>query len=464
MKVLLVNPPVGPCSEGTYEKFMPHMGLGYLSAYLAQNNFNCEVLDSKFEGITLSSVAKRIEASRPDVVGITMFTEEFHSASMIAKCVKEIDAHITVVVGGSHPTALPIKTLLDEENFDIAVYGEGEYTLYELLAVVESRHWQKLSQVQGIAYRLEGEIVKTPPRPFIDDLDRLPFPEWNLFRVSEKTRFLPMLTGRGCPYKCIFCMRVSGSRGRFRSVENVLAEVGYLIDWYKCRYIYFCDETFTMNRKRLFQICNEFTERGYGKILKWRCETRVNVVDQEMLNKMKEAGCDTVGFGIESGNDKILKIIKKGITKEQARNAVQWAKSAGLSVQTFFILGHPFETKDTINDTIRFAKELNPDTAEFSIMTPLPGTEVANMAERGEGGLRLLTRNYADYSLQLSNCMELESLSIHKLKRLQLKAYITFYLRPSKLFILFKLINVKKLPRIIVHYLRRTVSRGGHVS
>ncbi len=459
MKVLLINPPTDPSSEGTYEKFMPHIGLGYLGAYLCQKGFNCEVLDAKFEGVDLGSVTGRIEALKPDVLGITMMTEEFRSASTTAKRVKEIDPDIVVIVGGPHPTALPTQTLLDEKNFDIAVYGEGEYTLYELLTVLNNGHRARLNEVQGIAYRLGDEVIQTSPRPWIEDLDKLPFPAWELFRVNKETRFIPMLTGRGCPYKCIFCMRVSGSRPRFRSVENVLEEVDRLVDRFNCRYLYFCDETFTMNRKRLFQLCNGFIERGYHKVLKWRCETRVSSVDQEMLHKMKEAGCDTVGFGIESGNDEILKVVNKGITTEQSINAVRWAKNASLTVETFFILGHPFETRETVNDTIRFAKQLNPDTAEFSIMTPLPGTELADMAERGEGGLRLLSKNYVNYSLQLSRSMELESLPLAELKRLQLKAYMTFYLRPGKFFTLFKLINVKRLPRILAHYLGQAIFR-----
>ena len=410
-------------------------------------------MDAKFLGVGLSAVVKRVEDLKPDVVGITTMTEEFRSASLVARRVKELDPQVCCIVGGPHPTALPTQTLLDERSFDIAVCGEGEHTLYELLTVLQAHNG--LNEVRGIAYRTGDEAVLTGPRPWIADLDSLPFPAWELFGANEKTRFLPMLSGRGCPFQCIFCMRVSGNKPRFRSIENVLLEVQGLIDKFKCRYLYFCDETFTMDKKRLHELCDGFIEAGYNRVLRWRCETRVSTVDEGLLNKMKEAGCDTVGYGVESGNDAILKAIKKGITKAQAMNAVRWAKKAGLTVQTFFILGHPFETKDTANDTIRFARELDPDTAEFSIMTPLPGTEVAAMAERGEGGLRLLSKNYSDYSLQLSNSVELESLPIQELKRLQLKAYMSFYLRPRKFLTLFRVINVKRLPRVLPKYLGR---------
>jgi len=458
VKTALINPPLDPKSEGTYEKWAPHLGLGYLAASLLQAGFKCEVIDAKFEGIDFKDVCERVKRYKPDIVGITMVTEDFRSASHIGNFIKAFDPEIITIVGGPHPTAVPARTLRENENYDIAVEGEGEYTLRDIVSVVESGNLQRLRNVQGITYRSNGEIIRNKPRQLIEDLDSLLFPAWELFKTNENTLY-PMVTARGCPFGCIFCQPLYGKKVRFRSATNLLDEVDYLISKFKCRKITFQDDTFTLNRKRITEFLDEFIRREYSRKIEWICETRVTSVDQDLLKKIKEAGCVSIGFGVESGNEDILKIIKKGITKGQARNAIRWAKEVGLFVRTFFILGHPYETEETAKETISFAKELNADMTTFSIMTPIPGTEVEQMAEKGIGGLRLLSKDYSDYSLQLSKAMELEQLPISKLKHLQLKGYLSFYLQPKKFGTLLRFINKKRLLGIAWHYAKESFTK-----
>ncbi len=454
-KVCLVNPPLDQRSEGTYERWAPHLGLGYMTAYLRKQGVPCEIVDGKFEGLTVASTARRILSTQADIVGITMMTEDFGQAAEVAKRVKQDSPGATIVVGGPHPTAEPAKTLEDDPHYDIAVAGEGEHTLHELALALSDGTKGDFAAIPGLAYRQSDKVVRTEVRPFLTTLDELPFPAWDAYPVTSRTRF-PLITGRGCPYGCIFCARPYGNRARYRDVDSVLDEVSYLLDRFQCRHISFFDETFTLNRQRTERLLDGFMERGYHRRVQWDCETRVDRVDKEFLAKLKAAGCVGVGFGIESGNDEILKIVNKGITKDQARQSVRAAKEVGLFVQTYFILGYPFETRDTIRDTIRFARELDPNSAEFSLLTPLPGTQVYDWAREGTGGLRLLSKDYRDYSLQLSRAMELEGLPLRQLKRLQFWAYLSFYLRPSKLLTLLRLANVKRTPRILGHFLKQS--------
>lgn len=454
-RVCLVNPPLDPRSEGTYERWAPHLGLGYLTAYLRKQGGDCLVVDGKFEGFSAATTASRVLAHDPAIVGITMMTEDFGQAAEVAKRIKLARPSVTVVVGGPHPTAEPVETLQGDLNYDIAVAGEGEHALHELaLTLVNGPNSTDLGAIPGLAYRRNGQIAQTAVRPFLNLLDELPFPAWDAYAVTANTRF-PVITGRGCPFGCIFCARPYGNRARYRDVGSVLDEVGYLIERFRCHHISFFDETFTLNRQRTERFLAGFLERGYHRRVHWDCETRVDRVDRELLAKMKAAGCTGVGFGIESGNDEILKVVNKGITKAQARQSVKAAKEVGLFVQTYFILGYPFETRKTVRDTIRFARELDPSSAEFSLLTPLPGTQVYNWAREGTGGLRLLSEDYRDYSLQLSRAMELQGLPLRQLKRLQLWAYLSFYLRPSKFGTLLRLANVKRTPRILGHFLRQ---------
>jgi radical SAM superfamily enzyme YgiQ (UPF0313 family) len=471
MKVLLVVPPmffgVGVDIGSSY--LPPHSGFAYIAASLRERGTKVEIFDSRVEYPAVKRLKKKIGSLKPDVVGITAMTPWIKNASRTADMVKKIDPSIFVVVGGIHATSLPGETLNEFKSFDAAVRGEGEHTMCELVQRLEDD--RDFSKVKGIAFRDNGKINVTEPRPWIEDLDSLPFPAWDLLALNKyRARYtflkkileLPVGTSRGCPYRCIFCNRGSGDRPRFRSIECVLDEIEYwCIGKFGAKKISFHDDSFTLDRKRAIRLCDGLIERGLHEKISWICQTRVDLVDKALLKKMKEANCYDIGFGVESGNPEILSITKKGITLEQARNAFKWTKEVGLKRDVSFMIGNPFETQKTIEDTIRFAFELDPDFFAISIATPFPGTELMKMAEDGFGGLQLRTKNWSRYCSQLGGALSLKQLSRTELERLQRKAYISFYFRPSRIFNMLRFIDPIALPLYALHHLRGIVGISG---
>jgi len=228
-------------------------------------------------------------------------------------------------------------------------------------------------------------------------------------------------------------MRVLGDKVRFRSAKYVVDEIEWLVDRYHPKLISFSDETFVVRRKWVLKICEDMVSRGLEKRIKWTCNGRVNLIDEELLVQIKKAGCVRISFGIESGNEEILKVAQKESTLQQIRGAITLCNRVGLEASAFYILGFPGETKKTAMDTIRLAAELNTTTAAFGIMVPYPGTKVAEMANRGEGGYRMISEDWADFDKHLGNALELDTLSRKQIERLQIKAYLWFYLRNFRL-------------------------------
>jgi radical SAM superfamily enzyme YgiQ (UPF0313 family) len=233
---------------------------------------------------------------------------------------------------------------------------------------------------------------------------------------------------RGCPYQCAFCMQVLGRKPRLRSPENIIAEIDWLVNTFDIVAFDFEDETFGLNQDDALRICDLLIERGYHKRLHWTANMRANLARQELLNRMKAAGCVRVAFGVESGNPEILKNIGKAITIAQIENAFQITRAAGLESVALFILGHPNETEKTARDTINLAVRLNPTSIAVGIMVPYPGTRIREMALRGEGGYRMISDSWDDYDKYLGNALELETLTRKRLERLQIMMYLKFYL------------------------------------
>jgi len=458
--ILLVDP-LKPYKEPTRHK-LPHIGLGYIaSQILTGTDKKVEILDMEVDGRGLEGLREVIEKREPVVVGVTAYTETIPSAHEVARTAKEVDETILTVVGGPHVIAVPEQTLKEFPYFDVAVTGEGEFTIIDILEGVENE------KIKGIAYRNDGKIIRNEDRGFITDLDELHSPSWNIFPlhkyggiwgVSKDYLELPVITGRGCPNQCIFCQRPYGRVVRLRSIESVVDEIEYNYQKFDMRSIYFCDETFTLNKKRTAEICNEIIKRGLNDKIQWTCETRVNTVNLEILELMKKAGCHTVEFGVESGDPKILEVVKKNITVEQALNAFENAKSAGLRTYGNFIFGLPFETRESLNKTINLIRKLNPNHITVGILIPLPGTEVREMAEQGIGGLRIITDDWSSYGKQIGSALQLESLNRKELEDFRTKAYIVHYLRPSRIYEFLEIIDVKKIPYLAIDLLKRRLS------
>jgi anaerobic magnesium-protoporphyrin IX monomethyl ester cyclase len=422
MKTLLLNAPPERIVEPYDAPDYPHLGLGYIAAYLRREGCPVLVLDAKLARMSISETLAKIQEIRPRLIGFTAFTQEIIHVASLAKEIKERWPEIIAVIGGVHATVLPRETLEEFPWFDYAVFGEGEITLHELIRALEDA--TPLEQVKGLGYRVDGKVQTTEARPWNTELDDLPFPAWDLFpRASE----YPITTARGCPFGCIFCTRPYGSKVRARSPQSVFAEFKETVTQYQPKSIVFRDETFGANRRRAMEVLNLIIEAGLNRGIQLDMESRVDTVDEELLTKMKEAGCTGVGFGVESGNEEILRQSGKGITLRKAREAVALAKQVGLQTSSYFILGFPNETKKTAWDTINFARKLNTDSVSIGIMMPFPKTEVERMVSRGEGGYKRISFRWSDYNKQTGAVVELEGLSRQTLVRFQILGYLMFY-------------------------------------
>jgi radical SAM superfamily enzyme YgiQ (UPF0313 family) len=418
----------------------PRIGIASIASYLLQRGTSVSILDPDAYKLDILQIKERVKQEKPDIVGLPAFTEEICDANEIAKAVKEADSDILTVVGGPHPSAIPRQTLEEFPYFDVAVFGEGESTMQEIV------DGKPLEEIQGIAFRKNGEIRCNGQRSLIKDMDSLPHPAWQLYDLNKyksgglysgfgrKGRLeLPVEGARGCPYSCIFCFRVAGRTIRFRSPSRVVDDVERDVNEFHASKIHFVEGTFGVNKKMAIEVCNELIRRGLHEKIEWSTGGRVDNVNKELLEKMKEAGCNYIGFGVESGDPELLKIIGKNTSLDQVKKAFKLCKEVGIKTEADFILGHPFETEETVLKTIKFAKELDADHATFAILVPFPGTEVAKMANDGIGGLRIRKGDWRFYGKQLGEALELTQLPRERLVKLQAKAYREFYLRPGKI-------------------------------
>ncbi|MGD0780414.1 MAG: FkbM family methyltransferase [Dehalococcoidales bacterium] len=376
-KTLLINPDTPPFYQFGGASGFP-IGLGYIAAVL-EKDYDVSVIDVGAEGLNDDAIKKRIAEIEPKIVGITSDTLSFQRAIDIATIVKQIDKKITVVIGGAHANALPTYPL-KYKCFDICVYGEGERTAVEL--------WEKLDKgksykdVKGISFRRQEKIVVNPKRELIENLDELPFPARHLFpmdkyRGDDSLSVHPVYaigTSRGCPYSCAFCSNnvAFGKKYRFRSTKNVVDEIDILINQYEAQGIYFREDLFTANKQRVMDICDEIVKRGLH--FKWECESRVNTVDEELLRAMKNAGCELIWFGVESGSPRVLDLLNKQINHAQIRKAYDLCEKVGIKTGASLILGVPGETLEEIQKTIELAEELKPKCAwvGFVVFTAFP--------------------------------------------------------------------------------------------
>jgi anaerobic magnesium-protoporphyrin IX monomethyl ester cyclase len=429
MKVLLVNPPPYRIQEAYYDTPpYPRTGLAYLAGHLRANGVDVRVLDCKFDRLTHSEAIEGILAAKPDVVGFTAFTNEIMQAAALARDVKAARRTITTIIGGVHATILPERTLRDSADLDYAVIGEGERTLVELVRALSANGDKPAIPGVGFLdeenrYRFGGEREK------VADLDSLALPAWDLFRPARE---YILHTQRGCPYHCPFCVNPNGRKIRAESVERVLDDVSRLQEQ-GCGSILFGDEVFTLNRARVVALCNGFIERGLHKRIRWRCVTHINSIDYDLARLLRRAGCYLVGLGLESGDPERLKAINKGTNVEKIRTVVKDLKRAALPFEGYFILGQPNETVESAKAAIDFAIQVNPNYPVFGIMVPYPGTEIGRMAEAGEGGYRLIAKDWNDYNKQIGDAVTFTGVDRCLLEKMQFMGYIRVFLKNWRL-------------------------------
>jgi len=412
------------------------LGLAYLASFLEKDNHKVRIIDSATLDYKKEDIRNQIEKFNPHLVGVTATTSSIYDAYSVAKLTKSFNYKIKVVAGGPHVTFTATQTLKECPSIDIIVRGEGEETFRELVNSLESHggHISFLKKIKGITFRDNGGILETENRPFIKNLDEIPFPAYHLLPMDryklEGKRFAGIMSSRGCPFSCIFCSssELFGKIWRARSPENVVEEIKLLKYKYGVKEIEFLDDTFTLNKKRAERICDLLIRENLT--ISWACSSRVDTINESLIEKLKRAGCHTIYLGIESGSQRILNIIDKRITLAQAERAVNLIKKVKLNTLGSFIIGIPGETVKTIKKTISFAKKLSPSFVQFTICTPYPGTKLFKIAK--EKGW-LLTRNWSKYTI-LDQTMKIPGAVVTNIKKWLLRAYLSFYLRPQFIF------------------------------
>lgn len=411
MKVLLIEPPFMRLRRRK-TSFFP-IGLGYLAAVLAKHSFdvkiyNAEHSDEVFEVDNDSSgpydallgqhkyykqaladnghlvwreIEATIAAQQPDIIGITSRSAKFPSALKIASIAKQMNPRCQVVLGGPHPTIKPDECITDS-NVDLVVRGEGEETFLELCLALEKG--QDYGDIAGLTFIRDGRIVHNERRAFIADLDGLPVPARDLVlfpATYSEADMGALTTSRGCAYKCGYCSAASTWTRKVRnnSVENTIEEIKHIVETYGSKTINFWDDSFTVNRKRILKLCQAIIDSKLDIL--WTCTTRVDLVDDELLASMKRAGCIRIDLGVESGSDRMLKIIDKGITIEKVKWAIKLIHKHKIQVSAFFMAGFPEETEEDLLQTIDLMKSIKVETMCLSIFTPYPGTALYDMAQ-----------------------------------------------------------------------------------
>ena len=430
MKITLVNPPYPP-SVHSHPPFIP-LGLAYLGAIAEKAGHQVIVIDCQAEKLTYETFRDRIAQTPSEIIGVTATTLLYKSAMNLITIAKQTQPQAVTMLGGSHGTFWDENALQEYPSLDIVVRKEGELTFIDLLDKLQTQ--SSLNNVLGITYRSEAKIVHNEDRPFIEDLDTLPFPAHHLFPLENLKHngkiIFPLVSSRGCVYWCDFCstVRMFGRGYRMRSPKNVVDEMQFVHDKYGIDQVTFYDDAFSVDRNRVIKICEELHARKLR--MKWDCGTRVDMVDRELMKTMHDAGCFAVWLGVESGSEVILGAMNKRIKLDQTRLAYKTAHQLGLMTIANVVLGFPGETEQTARETIRFVKELNPDDVGFYIATPYPGTPMYEQVKKS-GWLRITDFDKYDTA---GPTFETPSLSMEKLAELRYKAYQDFYLRPGYVF------------------------------
>jgi anaerobic magnesium-protoporphyrin IX monomethyl ester cyclase len=397
MKILLINPPrwnelVGknPSIIEKHRGFNPPLGLLYLSASLNKlTRFEVEVLDAQPLKLTYPLLEQLLAKKFFDVVGVSAMSFTLLDAVKTVQVAKNVRPSAKSILGGTHIHLFPEETV-SLEGVDFALMGEAEFSLINFLNLLE-RKTNGFENVPGLVFKnKEEKIIENDTVP-VKDLDALPFPQRTLLNVHNYNSLLSrgalcttIISSRGCPFKCAFCDRPLSpvtSHFRARSAKNVTDEIQECVDLGIKDFLFY-DDTFTVNRNRVLAVCDEILGRGLK--IHWDIRTRVDLVDEEMLRMLKKAGCKAIHYGVEAGNDRILKVIKKGFTIQKVRETFKLTRRIGIETLAYFMIGLPSEVPSDIQDTFDLAKELHPDYAHFTIFSPYPGTELYNLGlERG---------------------------------------------------------------------------------
>ncbi len=461
-KVFLMYPPTGvymrddrcqaPVDGMTAQPNRAPLDLAYMAAMLERIGITCKIQDYAAQKSSWDTVRKDLSAFHPDLVLVSVTTPTIERDLATCRIAKEIDPAMITVAKGAHLSSKDDEVLLAYPELDLVIRGESEHAITEIV----ERH--DYSKILGLAYRKDGKILRNADRPYIEveNLDILPFPARHL--LNNKLYFAPdtaepltmINTGRGCPHQCIYCAVTiaSGYKLKVRSPKNIADELEECVKKHGIKNFFFRADTFTWDEKWVIDLCKMILERKLD--IRWGCNSRVDTISEPRLEWMKKAGCWIVGFGIESGNQEMLDKMKKRAKLGDAEKAIALCKKYGIKSYGLFLIGLPWETKETVRQTIDFAKKLDPSFLDFNIAYPLPGTEYYKIAKEmklfEEGDL-----SKGDYARPIVHTLYMKTDELVKLRK---RALLEFYLRPSYMF---RTLAGIRSPRVFMNYVRQGV-------
>ena len=438
MKVLLVNPPwkhgirgirwAHTAKSGNYT---PPVYLLYSAAVLRDAGHEVSFIDAVATTLSDEEFIEKVKKSQPGLVVVSTSTPSIEIDIESINSIKSATGAVTVAVG-ELVTILDMDMMRKCESLDYIARGEYDYTVLDIVNCYDDLGPVKNEEIAGITYRQKNQILRNSDKPLIQNLDELPYPAYDLVDINlyhetifKKLPVVTTVTSRGCPFNCSYCLfpqRVFGRSFRARSAKNVVDEMEYIKYQMKGELVFFHDDTFTVDKERVYEICNEIKRRGLK--IKWDTLTRVDTVDRELLEKMHEAGCVMIRLGVESSSEKILENIRKGFTIEKVVETFNMAKEIGIETLATVMFGLPGETKKTITDTIDFIIKLDPSFVQFSIATPYPGTDFYDwLDQKGY----LITKEWAKYNGSSSCVIRTKDLEPEDVENGLKMAYDKFY-------------------------------------
>ncbi len=456
MKVLIINPPWPGKGYGTRsqnriikhrsDKFLQYpIFLGYSAAQLKESGHTVAYIDSVIQDLDMDQTLVEAKKRTPDVIFMETTTPSIEADYDALNELKS-KTGASIIVGGPHASYFHETVLKECPGIDIVVRHEFDTKIASVVSNLDH-----LEKVSGITYRSNGDIVDKGDGNLSEDLDIIPFPDrdvipwhWYLEAWFSRQPFMNMMTSRGCPYHCTFCLWpqiMYGHKQRFRSLDNVMAEIDYLVARFELKEINVDDSTFTTQKKRVIEFCQRLRQKKYNLI--WTCNGRVDHLDNEMLAEMKASGCKMIRLGVESGSQDVLDKIRKGLTLSQIEDGFRRVKKHGIQALGGFMFGFPFDSRKTIEKTIELAKKLSPDQVQFSINMCYPGTSLYDYAVDKN---LLLAKSFKEFDMTHGPVVRTLDMEREDLDHILARAYREFYFRPK--FVLQTLLHLKDVDEI----------------
>lgn len=418
---------------------LPPLGIMYLAAYARHvfEDVEVRIIDQTIEGVPFADIAELVRNWQPNLVGLSALSAETKALHRIAALTKQIEPQTTVVAGGPHPSAYPERVMADS-NFDYVVLGEGELTFRDLINAL--RHGTPLDDIDGLVQRVDGELVTAPRQRYIENLDEMPYPAWDLVAMRSYkyyTRmshtgvrdYMAIFTSRSCPFRCLYCHNMFGKGFRPRSPENVFEEIRQLYVDYGVKEFEIIDDIFNLDLDRAKQICDLIIQSGMKIRFTFPNGIRGDHMDEELITKLRQAGCIFMAFAVETATPRLQKMLRKNIKLDKIKRNIALARKAGIICQGFFMLGFPTETREELQATIDFAVDSELHAAQLFMVNPFEGTELAEMAVAM--GKQVHTNWDATYMSEgFTNLTDLSDRELDAIRRGGLRR---FWLKPGRI-------------------------------